>query len=93
MLTSTVEVFHLAAAAKCSPPTAESAFRQGDVLDDLGEVQVDLQQQVLAPLTHRTERQRQHGEYSHQVKHLAQPEISLKGPNIGKIHFTTVFWQ
>lgn len=73
-----VGLFHLAAAAKCSPPTAEGAFRQGDVLDDLGEVQVDLQQQVLAPLTHRTERQRQDAEYSYRVKHFAQPEIILK---------------
>lgn len=49
---------YLAAAAVCSPPTAEGAFRQGNVLDDLREVQVDLQQQVLAPLTHRTERRK-----------------------------------
>ena len=47
---------YLAAAAVCSPPTAEGAFRQGNVLDDLREVQIDLQQQVLAPLTHCTER-------------------------------------
>lgn len=52
-----VRALYLAAAAVCSPPTAEGAFRQGNVLDDLREVQIDLQQQVLAPLTHRTERQ------------------------------------
>lgn len=28
------------------------------MLDDLGEVQIDLQQQVLAPLAHRTEREK-----------------------------------
>lgn len=47
---------YLAAAAVCSSPTAEGAFRQGNVLDDFREVQIDLQQQVLAPLTHCTER-------------------------------------
>lgn len=38
-----------------STAAAEGALGQGDVLDDFGEVQVDLQQQVLAPLTHGTE--------------------------------------
>lgn len=53
---------YLAAAAVCGPPAAEGAFRQSNVLDDFREVQIDLQQQVLAPLTHRTERQnKQHG--------------------------------
>lgn len=45
---------YLAAAAICGSSTTEGAFRQGNVLDDLGKVQIDLQQQVLAPLTHRT---------------------------------------
>lgn len=52
-----VKHVYLAAAAICRPPTPEGAFRQGNVLNDLREVQVDLQQQVLAPLAHRTERQ------------------------------------
>lgn len=57
--------FYLAAAAVCSPPTAEGAFRQGNVLDDLREVQIDLQQQVLATLTHATEKQyKQNGMYT-----------------------------
>lgn len=47
---------YLAAAAVCGPSASEGAFGEGNVLDDLREVQVDLQQQVLAPLTHRTER-------------------------------------
>ena len=56
---------YLAAAAVCSPPTAESAFRQGNVLDYFGKVQIDLQQQVLATLTHRAERQnKQNGMYT-----------------------------
>ncbi len=57
--------FYLTAAAVCSTATAEGAFRQGNVLDDLREVQIDLQQQALAPLTHRTERQnKQNGMYT-----------------------------
>lgn len=44
---------YLAAAAVCSPSTTEGAFGQSNVLDDLGKVQIDLQQQVLAPLAHR----------------------------------------
>lgn len=51
---------HLAAAAVCRPSAAEGAVRQGDVLDDLWKMQIDLQQQVLAPLTHRAVRQNKH---------------------------------
>lgn len=46
---------HLAVGAVRSPAAAEGALGQGDVLDDLGEVQVDLQQQILAPLAHGAE--------------------------------------
>ena len=56
---------HLAAAAVRGPSAAEGAVRQGDMLDDLRKMQIDLQQQVLAPLTHRTEGQnRQKDEYT-----------------------------
>lgn len=53
-----VRHLYLAAAAVCGPSAAEGAFGESNVLDDLREVQVDLQQQVLAPLTHRTERRK-----------------------------------
>lgn len=58
-----IKRLYLAAAAEGGPPAAEGVFGQGDVLDDLGKVQVDLQQQALAPLTHRTDRRR--------IKHAA----------------------
>ena len=62
-ITKQVRHVYLAAAAVRSPPTAEGAFWQSDVLDDLGEVQINLQQQVLTPLIHRTEREnKQKGE-------------------------------
>lgn len=47
--------FYLAAATVCSPAAAERVSRQGHMLDDLREVEIYLQQQVLAPLTHCTE--------------------------------------
>lgn len=53
---------YLAAAAVCSPAAAEGAFGQGNMLDDLREVQIDLQQQVVAPLTHRAEKQNKQNE-------------------------------
>lgn len=49
---------YLAAVAVGGPPAAEGAFGQRNVLDDLGEVQVDLQQQVLAAFTDHAERRK-----------------------------------
>lgn len=53
MIRARQRLFYLAAAAVRRPPAAQRAWGEGHVLDDLGEVQVDLQQQVLAPLAHR----------------------------------------
>lgn len=49
---------YLAAVAVCCAPTAEGALRQCNMLDDLREVQVDLQQQILAPLTDHAARKK-----------------------------------
>ncbi len=63
---------YLAGAAVCGPLTAQGGVWQADVLNDLWEVQVDLQQQRLTPLTHYTGHNTQMNTVN--KSHLNRPE-------------------